>query len=466
MNTHGHGSKARPSRVTIGLPVRNGAAHIAQAIETLLNQACTDFEVVVCDNASTDDTVSIVQRLAQHDPRVRLVQHEHNLGGAANFIFAAEQARGEFFCWAAHDDLRDATFLRSLIDLLERQSAAGLACCAVRNIDPDGTPRDVRPETDSLTTTFGMSASQRVRMYLREMPGTPFYGLFRTSALRPTLDLLRELDRLGGGIERPAILGIDMIFLAHFVREHDIACTHEPLLLFRRGGVSHNLGRYGSLREYLRQLRQYTRQMRTAARVQGASIFDRARTSWTMCCSIARWIMSRDMRRMTAHYLGGSMPALHAPRAWLAVRFDRALCRLRRRAAALPCGARMVLFGAGKHTQRRFTHLRMAIVPHATIVAACDDRADDCEPITALPIVSPGSLPDADVLLVSSDTYESAMYRRACEIAPPGMAVWVIYDATIEAAASAGQPESCASTSDMNLAISARESPCSVAARA
>ena len=60
---HTDSSRSRP-RTTIGLPVRNGAVHIAHTIESLLNQTVSDFEIIVCDNASTDDTAAIVRRLA------------------------------------------------------------------------------------------------------------------------------------------------------------------------------------------------------------------------------------------------------------------------------------------------------------------------------------------------------------------------------------------------------------------
>ncbi len=454
--------------VSIGLPVRNGAAHIAQAIESLLAQTLDDFELTVHDNASTDNTNAIVSAIAQRDPRVRIVRHAQNIGGAANFIHAAEHATGAFFCWAAHDDLREPTFLQTLFDLLQRHPDAALACCAVRNIDPDGTPCDIRPETNSLRNTPVAGAARRLCMYLRETPGTPFYGLFRTDGLHRTLDTLRELDRLGeggGGKPRPAILGIDMIFLARFLRDHGIAYTRQPLLLFRRGGISHNLGRYGSSRGYLRQLWLYCRHMKRATTAPDLGAVDRLRTTWARWRSHLRWMLSRDMRRMSAHYISHSIPLLQGPRTWLAVRFDRALRRLQRRAADLPPGSRIVLFGAGKHTRRRLPQLRRAVRTHASIVAACDDRAGDCESIPDLPVIPPARLPEqhANVLLVSSDTYEGAMHGRACEVAPPEIKVWTLYDRSLEESAVVRRSPltavaSSASTSAMNLAISTSES--------
>src|SRR4051812_24073400 len=60
---------ARAPRVTIGMPVRNGQKYIAAAIESIIAQTFTDWELVICDNASTDSTEQIVREYAARDPR-------------------------------------------------------------------------------------------------------------------------------------------------------------------------------------------------------------------------------------------------------------------------------------------------------------------------------------------------------------------------------------------------------------
>ena len=62
-------------RVSFAIPVRNGEQFIGRALDSLLDQDFADFEVVVCDNASTDSTPDIVQRYAERDPRVRYVRN-------------------------------------------------------------------------------------------------------------------------------------------------------------------------------------------------------------------------------------------------------------------------------------------------------------------------------------------------------------------------------------------------------
>lgn len=442
-------------RVTVGMVVRNGERYIAHAIESFLAQTFRDFTLVVHDNASTDQTLSIAENIARRDRRVRIVHNPHDVGVVRNLIDAAEAAESPLFCWAACDDLRERRFLERLVALLDANPDASLACCAVRNIDPDGTPRDIRAETALLRTSTGMTASQRLHTYLKEMPGTPFYGLFHTADLKCSLDILREIDSHAGG--GPPLLGLDMVFLARFVRDFGIAYESEPLLAFRRGGISHNIGRFGTLGQYLRHLRRFNAVMRRATAIREPLIS-------RMCLSLARraamlhWLCSREMRRMTTHYVLAALPGMRAVQSRAAVVLDPALRRLRDRLALQPMGCRVILFGAGKHTRRRLPELRATIGDHAVLIAACDHLADQCEPIPGLAIepVARLSALQPDIVLVSSDTYESAMYRRAIAVAPRDAVVWRLYDPANEHVAGIGE---CESTSATNAAISSIESP-------
>src|SRR3954469_11982595 len=79
---------ARAPRVSIGMPVRNGAKYIREAIDSILAQTFTDLELIVCDNASTDSTEQIVRNYAARDPRVRYHKNERDVGPAGNHNIA------------------------------------------------------------------------------------------------------------------------------------------------------------------------------------------------------------------------------------------------------------------------------------------------------------------------------------------------------------------------------------------
>ena len=86
------------------MPVYNGQKFISEAIESILEQTFTNFELIISDNASTDDTQRICEIFTKVDSRVHYYRYHSNMGAAANYNRVVELASGEFFKWAAHDD--------------------------------------------------------------------------------------------------------------------------------------------------------------------------------------------------------------------------------------------------------------------------------------------------------------------------------------------------------------------------
>ena len=72
-------------KVSLGLPVYNGERFVGQAIQSVLDQTFTDFELIISDNASTDSTPDICEDFARKDPRIRYIPQEINIGAKANF---------------------------------------------------------------------------------------------------------------------------------------------------------------------------------------------------------------------------------------------------------------------------------------------------------------------------------------------------------------------------------------------
>jgi glycosyltransferase involved in cell wall biosynthesis len=100
--------------VSIGMPVYNGAAYICEALDCLLAQTFTNFELIISDNASTDTTQTICEEYVRRDLRIRYVRQSVNQGALANFQFVLDQAQGKFFMWAAADDRWDANWIESI----------------------------------------------------------------------------------------------------------------------------------------------------------------------------------------------------------------------------------------------------------------------------------------------------------------------------------------------------------------
>jgi glycosyltransferase involved in cell wall biosynthesis len=129
----------RKHRVGIGLPVYNGERYLREALDALRAQTFTDFELVICDNASTDGTPEISQAYAAQDQRIRYIRNDVNLGASRNFNRAFELSSGEYFRWATHDDLCAPEYLERCVDALDGDPSLVLCHSATREIDEDGT---------------------------------------------------------------------------------------------------------------------------------------------------------------------------------------------------------------------------------------------------------------------------------------------------------------------------------------
>ncbi len=126
------------SRLSIGLPVYNGERYLAKAIGSLLDQTYDNFELIISDNASTDRTPEICRVFAETDTRVRYLRNDTNLGAARNYNRTLEAATGEYFKWAAHDDLCHPYFLARCVELLDAEPGTVLVHSASCGIDEDG----------------------------------------------------------------------------------------------------------------------------------------------------------------------------------------------------------------------------------------------------------------------------------------------------------------------------------------
>lgn len=127
---------ASAPEVSVGMPVYNGERFVAQAIDSILAQTFTDFELILSDNASTDGTARICQELAQRDSRIRYIRQPRNMGAVSNWDFVAHAARGKFFKWASANDYWDRTMLAKCVEVLRREPAVVLCygrTCLVDN---------------------------------------------------------------------------------------------------------------------------------------------------------------------------------------------------------------------------------------------------------------------------------------------------------------------------------------------
>jgi glycosyltransferase involved in cell wall biosynthesis len=168
--------------VSLGLPVFNGGRFLASCLDSLLAQTYPHFELIISDNASTDETAAICDRYARRDPRIRYQRLAHNHGAAWNHNRVLKQARGTYFRWCGADDRVDPRFLEACVDALEQRPEAVLAYPLSVVIDAADQPMD--RTSDRLNLDAG-DPVVRFRQLLGSWNTThnPFYGVIRADAL-------------------------------------------------------------------------------------------------------------------------------------------------------------------------------------------------------------------------------------------------------------------------------------------
>jgi glycosyltransferase involved in cell wall biosynthesis len=138
MNSSAPAREGPHPRLTIGLPVYNGENYLAECLEALLGQTYEDFELVISDNASTDATADICRRYGKRDARIRYFRQPRNIGLVPNYNFLVDQATGEFFKPAWHDDLYARDLLKCCIEALDANPQVVLAHSWSAAIDGSG----------------------------------------------------------------------------------------------------------------------------------------------------------------------------------------------------------------------------------------------------------------------------------------------------------------------------------------
>lgn len=124
--------------VSIGLAVFNGEKYLAKAIDSILVQTFTDFELIICDNDSSDCTESICRQYAAQDPRIHYYRNPTNIGGVNNENLTFELSRGKYFRLMAHDDLLTPELIKKSVAILEEHPEVILCYSNIVIIDSEG----------------------------------------------------------------------------------------------------------------------------------------------------------------------------------------------------------------------------------------------------------------------------------------------------------------------------------------
>jgi len=133
------------AKVSILIPVYNTQDFIAESIESILNQTYGDFELVIVDDCSTDDTYSICQRYASSDSRIKLFRNEKNLGMMPNWNYGMSLCTGDYWGKLDADDWWDQEMIEVCVNILDVQPEVGLVCAGHDIINESGETMNDQP---------------------------------------------------------------------------------------------------------------------------------------------------------------------------------------------------------------------------------------------------------------------------------------------------------------------------------
>lgn len=127
--------------VSVIMPLYNNQKHIEKSIHSVLSQTFKHFEIIVVDDCSSDDSVSIVKRLAEEDPRIKLYHMEENGGAAAARNVGVEKASGRYIAYLDSDDLWKEHKLDVQVAFMKKNQY-GFSCASYEVIDMEGNSLD------------------------------------------------------------------------------------------------------------------------------------------------------------------------------------------------------------------------------------------------------------------------------------------------------------------------------------
>jgi glycosyltransferase involved in cell wall biosynthesis len=205
--------------VSIGLPVFNGERFLARAVDSVFAQTYGNWELLISDNGSSDESLAIAQRYAERDPRIRVRAFGDNMGAVANFEAVFRETTGRYFMWLAHDDWIDPRYLERCVGVLETRPDFVMAFAGMNVVDDTGEP--FRSRTEEFEGAASKSAVARFHTVLWGLgdPTSPVFGVARRSALKQT-GLIRNSN------EPDRILVAELSLLGRIHQDPDLLFFH------------------------------------------------------------------------------------------------------------------------------------------------------------------------------------------------------------------------------------------------
>lgn len=208
-------------QISVCIPSYNHGRFLPQTIDSLLQQTFDDFEILIIDDCSADETEAIVKPYALRNPRIRFIVNPENLGMVRNWNLCLAEARGKYIKYLFGDDLllsRDT--LQKMLSLFETKKSISLVSSSRKIIDSE-------------SNTIGMKSPFKRDLIARGTKLINFCLAKQDNLIgEPTAVMFRKSDATRGfQSQYRQIVDLEMWF--HLLEKGDFAYIREPLCAFR-----------------------------------------------------------------------------------------------------------------------------------------------------------------------------------------------------------------------------------------
>ena len=226
-------------KIFIGMPVYNGENTIRRAIDSLLSQSYTNFDLVISDNCSTDDTENICKEYVIADARVVYIRQKENIG-VFNFEYLLKNCNETYFMWAAADDKWSNNFLSENVNFLElnprfvASTGKSYFCdeSALKINSPSINNKIIGNDIERILSFFDISWKSN----------GIFYSVMRHRAISKYL------------FPKKPYMGLDWSVIVHLITFGNINCVEDSYIIFNTKGASSSKNPWGN---YKRSPKEY-----------------------------------------------------------------------------------------------------------------------------------------------------------------------------------------------------------------
>jgi glycosyltransferase involved in cell wall biosynthesis len=219
--------------VSIGIPVYNGENYLEEAVNSLLVQSFKDFEIIICDNASTDRTEEICNAFQALDDRVKYYRNAKNLGAAGNYKKAFKLAKGKYFKWMAHDDTCSPNYLEECVKNLDAYPDVVMCFPKVVLIGKDGDTLPLIKDNTYITPTGRIISTNIQRNFMSSKPDERYSEiLFKVDECYEFFGLSRR-NNIEKTSQHDAFYGSDKVLLCELAVMGKLKETPNAIAYFR-----------------------------------------------------------------------------------------------------------------------------------------------------------------------------------------------------------------------------------------